>query len=401
MKVPILDLKPAYDELRVELDAAYRRVMESGWLLLGKELEAFEAEYALSIGAKHCIGVANGLEAMQLVLMALGIGPGDEVIVPSHGYIATWLAVTQVGATPVPCEPDPATYNLDPTRLKALITPRTKVILPIHLYGQTAEMRAINAIAARHNLFVLEDAAQSHGATLGGMGILPMGSSGTGVPPVGSAEQQRGSDNNPPTQAGALGHAAGVSFYPSKNLGALADGGAVTTDDDALADKVRHLRNYGSKVRYHNEYLGLNSRLSELQAAFLRAKLPHLAAWNARRVALAARYFAQLRGVGDIVLPFVPPWAEPVWHLFVIRTAHRNALQAHLGARGIGTQIHYPIPPHLSKAYAGAGWSRGAFPLAEKFADEVLSLPIGPHHTADQIDFVCAEIKAFFATAKP
>lgn len=371
MKVPILDLKPAYDELRAELDAAYHRVMESGWLLLGKELESFEREYAANIGVKHCLGVANGLEAMQLVFMARGIGPGDEVIVPSHGYIATWLAVTHVGAKPVPCEPDPQTYNLDPARLAALVTPRTKAILPIHLYGQTADLRTINAFAAQHNLFVLEDAAQSHGATLSG-------TSGT------------------PVQAGALGHAAGVSFYPSKNLGALADGGAVTTNDDTLADKVRHLRNYGSKVRYHNEYPGLNSRLSELQAAFLRAKLPHLAAWNARRTALAARYLEQLRGVGDIVLPFVPAWASPVWHLFVIRTARRDALQAHLAAREIGTQIHYPIPPHLSKAYASLGWKRGAFPLAEKFADEVLSLPIGPHHTAEQIDFVCEEIGAFF-----
>ncbi|MCX6941886.1 MAG: DegT/DnrJ/EryC1/StrS family aminotransferase [Verrucomicrobia bacterium] len=369
MKIPILDLKPAYDELRTELDAAYRRVMDSGWLLLGKELESFEAEYAASVGVAHCIGVANGLEAMQLVLMARGVGPGDEVIVPSHGYIATWLAVTHVGARPIPCEPDPLTYNLDPARLTALITPRTRAILPIHLYGQTADMEAINAIAARHGLFVLEDAAQSHGARSHG------------------------------TQAGALGHAAGVSFYPSKNLGALADAGAITTNDATLADQLRHLRNYGSKVRYHNDYLGLNSRLSELQAAFLRAKLPHLAAWNARRTPLAARYLDQLAplaAAGVITLPFVPAWAEPVWHLFVIRTARRDALQAHLGAQGIGTGIHYPIPPHLSHAYRDAGWKRGDFPLAERFADEVLSLPIGPHHTAAQIDFVCATIKDFF-----
>ena len=369
MNIPILDLKPAYDELRTELDAAYHRVMDSGWLLLGKELESFEVEYAASVGVTHCIGVANGLEAMQLVLMALGVGPGDEVIVPSHGYIATWLAVTHVGARPVPCEPDPLTYNLDPARLAALITPRTKVILPIHLYGQTADLTAINAIAARHGLFVLEDAAQSHGARSHGR------------------------------QAGALGHAAGVSFYPSKNLGALADAGAVTTNDAKLADQLRHLRNYGSKVRYHNEVLGLNSRLSELQAAFLRAKLPHLPAWNARRTPLAARYLTQLAplaAAGHLTLPHVPAWAEPVWHLFVIRTARRDALQAHLAAQGVGTGIHYPIPPHLSHAYRECGWKRGDFPLAEKFADEVLSLPIGPHHTGDQIDFVCAAIQGFF-----
>jgi dTDP-3-amino-3,4,6-trideoxy-alpha-D-glucose transaminase len=366
MKVPILDLKPAYEELRTELDAAYHRVMESGWLLLGKELEAFEAEYAASVGVNHCVGVANGLEAMQLVLMALGVGPGDEVIVPSHGYIATWLAVTHVGAKPIPCEPDPLTYNLDPARIPALVTPRTRAILPIHLYGQTADMPAINGIAAKHGLFVLEDAAQSHGARCHGQA------------------------------AGALGGAAGVSFYPSKNLGALADAGAVTTHDATLADKLRHLRNYGSKVRYHNDYLGLNSRMSELQAAFLRAKLPKLAAWNARRAELACRYFEKLQGVGDLVRPHVPDWSRPVWHLFVVRTAQRDALQQHLAACGVGTQIHYPIPPHLAKAYAGAGWQRGDFPLAEKFAGEVLSLPIGPHVAAEQVDYVCAQVRSFF-----
>lgn len=366
MKIPILDLKPAYDELRGELDAAYRRVMESGWVLLGKELESFEAEYAASVGVKHCVGVANGLEAMQLVLMALGVGAGDEVIVPSHGYIATWLAVTHVGAKPIPCEPVPATYNLDPQRIEALVTPRTKAILPIHLYGQTADMDAINAVARRRGLFVLEDAAQSHGALHRGRA------------------------------AGGLGDAAGVSFYPSKNLGAMADAGAVTTNDAALADKLRHLRNYGSKIRYQNDCLGLNSRLSELQAAFLRVKLPRLAEWNGRREALAARYAAQLQGVGDLALPDAPNWAKPVWHLYVIRTAQRDALQQHLTALGIGTQIHYPVPPHLSKAYAPAGWKRGDFPLAEKFANEVLSLPISPHHTVEQIDFVAAAVRNFF-----
>ena len=367
MKVPILDLKPAYDELRTQLDAAYHRVMESGWLLLGRELEAFEQEYAASVGAKHCIGVANGLEAMQLVLMAIGVKAGDEVIVPSNGYIATWLAVTHVGATPVPCEPDPRTYNLDPARVASRITARTRVILPIHLYGQTADMTALNALARPRGIFVLEDAAQSHGARCGG------------------------------AAAGALGSAAGVSFYPSKNLGAMADGGAVLIDDDRLADKLRHLRNYGSKVRYQNEYLGMNSRLSELQAAFLRAKLPKLPEWNARRVARARQYFDRLNGVGDLVLPFVPSWAEPVWHLFVVRTARRDALQHHLAQHGIGTQIHYPTPPHLSPAYAHAGGKQGDFPIAEKLAAEVLSLPIGPHVSAAQIDHVCAAVRDFFA----
>jgi dTDP-3-amino-3,4,6-trideoxy-alpha-D-glucose transaminase len=288
------------------------------------------------------------------------------VIVPSNGYIATWLAVTHVGARPVPCEPDPATYNLDPARLDALITPRTKAILPIHLYGQCADMTAINAFAARHGLFVLEDAAQSHGARCNGQA------------------------------SGALGQAAAHSFYPSKNLGAFADGGAITTNDAQLDDRLRYLRNYGAKARYQNEIIGHNSRLSELQAAFLRAKLPHLPAWNTRRSGLAARYLAQLRGAGDVVLPHVPEWAEPVWHLFVIRTARRDALQKHLTSRGVGTQIHYPTPPHLSGAYRAAGWKRGDFPLAEKLAAEVLSLPISPHHSAEQIDYVCESVRSFF-----
>lgn len=367
MQVPLLDLKPATDELRADLDAAYRRVMDSGWFLLGKELEAFEAEYAQSVGAAHCVGVANGLEALQLVLMAAGIGPGDEVIVPAHGYIATWLAVTHAGARPVPCECEERTYNLDAARAAALITPRTKAILPIHLYGQTADMEAINALAAKHGLFVLEDAAQSHGARCRGRA------------------------------SGNLGHAAGISFYPSKNLGALADAGAVTTGDAALAGKVRRLRNYGSKQRYHHDDAGLNSRLSELQAAFLRAKLPHLQDWNLRRTRLAARYLEQLHDIGDLVLPFTPAWAEPVWHLFVVRTGRRQALQEHLAAAGVGTQIHYPIPPHLSGAYREAGGKRGDFPLAERLADEVLSLPIGPQLGAGQVDHVCAAVRSFFS----
>lgn len=367
MKVPILDLKPAYEELRPELDAAYHRVMESGWVLLGRELEAFESEYAASVGAAHCVGVANGLEAMQLVLMSLGLQPGDEVIVPSHGYIATWLAVTHAGGRPIPCEPHPRTYNLDPARLPELVTPRTRAILPIHLYGQTADMDPILAFARARGLFVLEDAAQSHGARFHGR------------------------------QAGSLGDAAGVSFYPSKNLGALADAGAVTTSDPALADRIRHLRNYGSKVRYQHEHLGLNSRLSELQAAFLRAKLPRLAEWNERRRRLAGIYAARLGGVGDLVLPAVAEGSEAVWHLYVVRTSRRDDLQRFLAAAGVGTQVHYPVPPHLTPAYASAGWKRGQFPLAERFANEVLSLPIGPHHSAEQVEYVCDRVRAFFS----
>jgi dTDP-3-amino-3,4,6-trideoxy-alpha-D-glucose transaminase len=365
MNVPFLELKPAYDELRTECDAAYRRVMDSGWYLFGRELEAFEADYAGYCGTAHCIGVANGLEALQLALMAAGLGPGDEVLVPSNTYIATWLAISSVGARPVPVEPDEKTFNLDPSRLAEKITPCTKAILPVHLYGQCADMDAINAIAQKHGLFVLEDAAQAQGPKYRGR------------------------------TAGSLGHAAAHSFYPGKNLGAFADGGALTTNDAAFAEKLRSLRNYGSKVKYHHEVRGLNSRLSELQAAFLRAKLPHLDAWNARRTALATRYLAQLGNVAGLTLPHVPAWTGPNWHLFVVRAPRRDALQQHLAAHGIGTLIHYPIPPHLSAAYRDAGWQRGDFPLAEKLAREVLSLPIGPHLTADQIDYVCAAVQAF------
>lgn len=370
MKIPFLDLQPAHVEVRGDLDAAYARVMQSGCFLLGPELEAFEREYASAVGTAHCIGVANGLEALQLALMARGIGPGDEVIVPAHGYIATWLAVTHAGAMPVPCECDERTYNLDPRRLAGSITPRTKALIPIHLYGQTADMAAINDCAQAHGLFVLEDAAQSHGARCRGR------------------------------SSGALGHAAGTSFYPSKNLGALADAGAITTDDGDLAERIRHLRNYGAKVRYRNEYVGLNSRLSELQAAFLRAKLPWLATWNHRRRVLAKQYLAGLAGVGDLVLPTVPDWAEPVWHLFVVRTPRRDALQAHLAARGIGTLVHYPTPPHLAKAYRSLGARPGDFPLAERLAAEVLSLPISPHLTPTQVEAVCDGIRGFFGEAR-
>jgi len=367
MKVPFLELKPTYDALRPEMDAAYHRVMESGWYIFGQEMETFEAEYARSVGVRHCITVANGLEAMQLALMAAQIGAGDEVIVPSNTYIATWLAVSQVGAKLVPCEPDEATYNLDPNRVEALITPQTRCILPVHLYGQTADVDALRRIADPRGILVLEDAAQSHGAECRGR------------------------------QSGALGHVAGVSFYPSKNLGAFGDAGAVTTSDDTLAAKVRSLRNYGSKVRYHHDERGINSRLSELQCAFLRAKLPRLAEWNARRTPLAQLYLEGLRGVGDLILPNVPAWTKPVWHLFIVRTKHREALRQHLASRDIATQIHYPIPPHLSGAYAEGGWKAGDFPLAERLAKEVLSLPIGPHLTEEQISYTIEVIREYFA----
>ena len=363
MNVPFLELKPTYLELKPEFDAAYHRVMDSGWYLLGGELASFEAEFAAYCGTKYCIGVANGLDALHLIVRAYGIGPGDEVIVPSHTFIATWLAVSYAGATPVPVEPDPLTYNLDPARIEAAITSRTKAIMPVHLYGQPADMDPINALAQRHGLKVIEDSAQAQGARYKGK------------------------------CTGSLGDAAGHSFYPGKNLGAFADAGAVTTNDADLADRVRTLRNYGSKQKYHYETQGLNSRLDELQAALLRVKLRHLEEWNARRMAIAHQYLTNLHPLDSgLVLPAVAPWASPVWHLFVIRHPQRDALQQHLAARGVQTIIHYPVPPHLTDAYPAAV---PALPIAEQLANEVLSLPIGPHLVKAQIVAVSEAVESF------
>lgn len=362
-QIPFLDMKSPYLELREELDAAYHRVMESGWYILGSEVEAFEAEFAAYCGVRNCIGVGNGLEALHLILRGMGIGAGDEVIVPSNTYIATWLAVSYCGATPVPVEPDNLTCNLDPARIEAAVTPRTRAILPVHLYGQPAEMAMINAVADRYGLKVVEDVAQAHGARY----------------------QRR--------RTGALGHAAGFSFYPGKNLGAIGDGGAVTTDDDELAARIRTLRNYGSSQKYVNREKGYNSRLDELQAAFLRVKLPRLDAWNERRCRIARQYLATLRP-DCLQLPVVAAGTEPVWHLFVVRSGLRQQLQEKLQAAGIGTLIHYPIPPHKQQAYRELGLSDGAFPLAESMAAEVLSLPIGPHLEVAAADRIAAAVNA-------
>jgi dTDP-4-amino-4,6-dideoxygalactose transaminase len=359
--VPFLDLKGINLRFKDEMHAALERVLQSGWFILGKEVEAFEKEFAAYCGVKHCVGLGNGLEALHLVLRAWNIGPGDEVIVPSNTYIATWLAVTYAGATPVPVEPDPATHNLDPARLAAAITPRTRAILPVHLYGHAADMDAIMAIAAEHGLKVLEDAAQAHGALCRGR------------------------------KAGGLGHAAGFSFYPGKNLGALGDAGAVTTNDDALADKVRMLRNYGSKVKYHNEEKGFNSRLDELQAAFLRVRLKALDADNASRREIAAAYLSGLAGA-DLVLPEAPPWADPVWHLFVVRTKSRDAMQKRLKDAGVDTLIHYPVPPHHQPAYREMNGL--SLPLAERLAAEVLSLPLTPHMPREDVEKVIIACRA-------
>ena len=349
MKVPFLELKPAYDELRCEFDAAYRRVMDSGWYLLGNELEQFETEFAAYCQTDFCVGVGNGLEALVLILRAYGIGAGDEVIVPSNTYIATWLAVSYAGAVPVPVEPDPETFNIAPERIEAAITTKTKAVMPVHLYGQPADMDAILSVARKHGFKVIEDNAQADGAKYKGR------------------------------RTGSLGDAAATSFYPAKNLGAFGDAGAVTTNDVGLADQVRTLRNYGSKKKYHNDLQGYNSRMDELQAAFLRVKLKRLDEWNSRRRAVAVRYLSELGGMAALKLPFVPKWAEPVWHIFALRHLRRDEVQDSLAKVGIGTLIHYPIPPHLSGAYAKAGWKPGDFPIAEEIAKEELSLPVGPH----------------------
>jgi dTDP-4-amino-4,6-dideoxygalactose transaminase len=396
MKIPFLELKSVYHELKEELDATFYRVMDSGWYLLGNELNAFETEFASFCEARYCIGVGSGLDALHLILLAMDIGPGDEVIVPSNTFIATWLAVSYAGAKPVPVEPDPRTYNIDPNKIEAAITPRTKAIMPVHLYGQPADMDPIIAIAQKHGLRIVEDNAQAQGALYKGK------------------------------RTGSLGDAAGNSFYPGKNLGAFGDAGAVTTNDLELADRVRVLRNYGSKVKYYNEVKGFNSRLDEFQAAFLRVKLRHLDEWNARRRKVAQFYISALCPLWtdslltgltaqktyptsylqpetfssqcspscfSLVLPYVPEWAEPVWHLFVIRHPQRDALQARLTQVGIGTLIHYPIPPHMAQAYAEMGLSAGSLPVAEQLARSVLSLPMGPHVAEEQANYVASALK--------
>ncbi len=368
-EIPFLDLGAVNSAHRTGLENAFKRVLEGGWYIMGRELAAFEEEFAAYCGARHAIGVGNGLDALHLILRAYGIGAGDEVIVPANTYIATWLAVSYAGATPVPVEPDAATCNLDPALIEAAVTPRTKAIMAVHLYGQPADMDRINEVAARHGLKVIEDAAQAHGARYKGR------------------------------RAGSLGDAAGFSFYPGKNLGALGDGGAVTTDDGALAEQIRVLRNYGSKVKYYNDVKGFNSRLDELQAALLREKLTTLDGDNRHRAEMASLYLSRLQESG-VVLPVVPDWAEPVWHLFVVRSKRRDELQQHLSRCGVGTVIHYPIPPHLQPAYAELELGEGCFPRTESIHREVLSLPMGPTLTTDDVGYVCDAINNFYSESR-
>lgn len=354
--IPFLDLRAAYLELQPEFDEAYRRVMNSGWYLLANELDAFESSFAQYCKAKHCIGVGNGLDALYLTLKAYDIGSGDEVIVPAHTFIATWLAVDYAGAAPIPVEVNPRTYNVDPEQIEKAITKRTKAIIAVHLYGQPAEMAAIKALAEKYHLKIIEDAAQAHGASIEGV------------------------------RTGNLGHAAAFSFYPGKNLGALGDAGAVVTNDSALAEKIRVLRNYGSQSKYSHDFKGVNSRIDELQAAFLRIKLAKLDIWNERRTQIAQQYLAALKDISDLTLPQVINNTKPVWHLFVIRHTQRDRLQNYLKEKGIATLIHYPIPPHLTKAYQGLEL-KNLF-TTEKLTQEILSLPIGPHMTDDQVTYV-------------
>lgn len=364
--IPFLDLHRVNERFRSDMDAAVKRVLDSGWYLLGEECAAFEREFAAFCGTRHAIGCANGLDALKLIILAYGIVPGDEVIAPANTYIASLIAISANGATPVLVEPDLATCLIDPTQVEAHVTPRTKAIMAVHLYGRVADMDAIRAIAARHGLLVIEDAAQAHGAGIGGRRV------------------------------GSLGDAAGFSFYPGKNLGCLGDGGAVTTDDDALAEKIRALRNYGSDVKYHFPYRGTNSRLDEIQAAWLRVKLPHLDADNARRAEIAARYGREIvHPAVSLPLP-ADAGARPlsnVWHVYPVRTARRDDLRRHLDACGVQTVIHYPIPPHRQPAYAE--WSGLSLPVTEAIHDTVLSLPMSPVLDDDQVGAVIEAVNSW------
>ena len=364
MKVPFVSFKPMEKELDLDLRAAFDRVYNASWYIEGKEDEAFEKAFAQFCNTKYCIGVGNGLDALMLALKALGVGKGDEVIVPSNTYIATALAVTYVGATPVFVEPDISTYNIDPEKIDGKLTNKTKAIMPVHLYGQPCDMDSIMAIAKKNNLFVVEDCAQAHGALYKGKVI------------------------------GSFGDAAGFSFYPGKNLGALGDAGATVTNNKELADKVRALGNYGSDYKYHHIYQGNNSRLDELQAAFLAAKLPHLSRMNDERRRIAKCYLEGIKNP-DIILPFVPDYAKPVWHIFAVRTKKREELAAYLADKEISTNKHYPIPMHMQECYKELNIPEGALPIAEEISATELSLPMFYGMTDDQIEYVIETINKF------
>lgn len=367
MKVPFLELLPTYTEIKSEIDEAYHRVMDSGWYLLGNETKALEEEFAAFVGSKYAVTVANGLDALRLSLQSTGIKAGDEVIVPANTFIATWLAVSQTGATPVPVDCEEKYYNIDPEKIELAITYRTKAIIPVHLYGQCADMTAICKIAQKHGLRIVEDSAQAHGATCAGK------------------------------NAGNIGNAAGFSFYPGKNLGAFSDSGIVTTNDEKIVHQVMKLRNYGSTIKYQHDLPGINSRTDELQAAFLRVKLRHLREWNERRRKIARLYNECLADLPGCEIPHVAPDREAVWHIYPFHCNRREELQRFLEANDIHALIHYPVPSHLSGAYQTLGYKEGDFPVAERFAKEELSLPIGPHLTTEQVEYTVETIRHFFA----
>jgi dTDP-4-amino-4,6-dideoxygalactose transaminase len=363
-KVPFLDVGATYQEIKKDIDISISRILEEGWYIGGAEVLSFEQEFASFVNADHCVGVGNGLDAITLSLKAMDIGSGDEVLVPSNTFIATWLAVTYAGAIPIPVEPLETTYNIDPSRLEAACTPRTKAIIVVHLYGQPADLDPILSFARRHNLRLIEDAAQAHGAHYKGEPI------------------------------GAHSDAVTWSFYPGKNLGAFGDGGAVTSNDATLIEKVRVLGNYGSRTKYVHQIQGVNSRLDPMQAAVLRVKLKHLSEWNTRRARIAQFYIESLANL-ELKLPEVPSWADPVWHLFVIRHPHRDSLRTYLENVGVGTGIHYPIPPHLQEAYRSLSISPNSLSISEALHQEVLSLPIGPHLSMQQASMVVKAVRDF------
>ncbi len=363
--IPFLNFNPMHQEVGQEMLHAFQDVYKDNWFITGKKLEKFEQEYAQFNHTKFAVGISNGLDALHLALKSLGLSQGDEVIVPSNTFIATALAASYVGATPIFVEPDPVTYNLDPTKIEAAITSRTKAIMPVHLYGQACDMDSIMAIAKKHNLFVVEDNAQAHGATF----------------------------NNVIT--GSIGHVNGTSFYPGKNLGALGDGGAVTTNDEALAKSILKLRSYGSDKKYVNDVIGFNMRLDEMQAAFLSVKLSKLKKWTSQRQEIANWYNQALLEKNGLVLPKVHPMATHVYHLYVIRSNRRDELQKYLAENNIGTLIHYPIPPHLQQAYKHLNHKQGDFPVAEEIATTCLSLPIWPGMTQQEVGAVADAINKF------
>ena len=345
--IPFLSFSKMNNQIREELISSFTKFVDNGWYILGNEVRDFEIAYAKHYGTKYCVGVSNGLDALSLSLMALNVGKGDEVILPSNTFIATVLAVSYVGATPVFVEPDIESYNIDPQKIEQAITKSTKVIIPVHLYGQACEMSEIMTIAQKHGIYVLEDNAQAHGATW---------------------EQKF---------TGTWGHINATSFYPGKNLGALGDAGAITTDNADLAERVKMLRNYGSREKYFHEEIGCNHRLDECQAAFLSIKLKYIDEWTIQRQQIAQVYFNLLKNLTDIVLPVTKKSATHVYHLYVIRTKKRDELRTFLSENGVGTLIHYPVPPHLQKAYQGLGYKKGDFPIAETLADTCLSYLCG------------------------